>query len=493
MAVRDDADIVIGKVVGHGKSVPRNLFRRNRTGRRPAVGGARVAAHAAQALPPGVPRRARPALPGGPAAAGGPRLRHARVLPRAARSPCWRTTPVTTGSCATGTSTRRGATSTRRRTSPSCARSSTSSTPTRSPARSATGCTRAGTAARCSTGSRRSTPTRTSRTGATSTRRCTRSRSSASPRASTPSCPFNLRQRSRLLRAGDFDAPRRAGRRGDGAAGARPGGRRADRAGRRRAAPRGRARAAALHARRRPDPVGRRGRDGGARVAARCSCCSSCARPRRSTGCPPRRRSGWCRREDGRERAVLDVTGTVTAATAAGGAPLGPGLWEVHVVVIVAGFRAAGRVARARGAEHLMLAVTPDGRVAERRPGWQRNLRRRMPRPVVRALREAQRTVRRRTGRTGRRSATPRGCEGFSRTCAVRSPPRRPARAPRRAPRRRLRAARRLRRRAARARAASLDGKVVRQRRRHDGRRRGEGRHLAHAPDPVHRRPGDGA
>ena len=32
MAARDDADIVIGKVVGHGKSVPRNLFRRNRTG-----------------------------------------------------------------------------------------------------------------------------------------------------------------------------------------------------------------------------------------------------------------------------------------------------------------------------------------------------------------------------------------------------------------------------------------------------------------------------
>ena len=32
MAKRDDADIVIGKVVGHGKSVPRNLFRRNRTG-----------------------------------------------------------------------------------------------------------------------------------------------------------------------------------------------------------------------------------------------------------------------------------------------------------------------------------------------------------------------------------------------------------------------------------------------------------------------------
>jgi poly(ribitol-phosphate) beta-N-acetylglucosaminyltransferase len=31
-AVRDDADIVVGKVVGHGKEVPRGLFRRNRSG-----------------------------------------------------------------------------------------------------------------------------------------------------------------------------------------------------------------------------------------------------------------------------------------------------------------------------------------------------------------------------------------------------------------------------------------------------------------------------
>ena len=101
--------------------------------------------------------------------------------------------------------------------------------------------------------------------------------------------------------------------------------------------------------------------------------------------------------EAGRLRAVLDVTGRVTAATAGGGAPLGAGVWEVHAVVIVAGFRAAGRVRRSRGAEHLMLAVTADGRVAERRPGWQRNLRRRMPRPLVRAVRAAQRAVRRRT------------------------------------------------------------------------------------------------
>src|SRR3954447_21364658 len=32
MAVADDADVVIGKVVGHGKGVPRDVFRRNRHG-----------------------------------------------------------------------------------------------------------------------------------------------------------------------------------------------------------------------------------------------------------------------------------------------------------------------------------------------------------------------------------------------------------------------------------------------------------------------------
>jgi hypothetical protein len=67
--------------------------------------------------------------------------------------------------------------------------------------------------------------------------------------------------------------------------------------------------------------------------------------------------------------------------------------------VIVAGFRAIARVRRRDSAEHLMIAVTADGRVLERRPGWQRNLRRRVPRPVVRAIREVQRVVRRRTRR----------------------------------------------------------------------------------------------
>jgi hypothetical protein len=95
-------------------------------------------------------------------------------------------------------------------------------------------------------------------------------------------------------------------------------------------------------------------------------------------------------------RAVVEATGRAIAATGAAGGPLPAGAWEVHAVVIVAGFRAAGRVLRSRGAEHLMLAVTHDGRVLERRPGWQRNLRRRTPRPLVRAIREAQRAVRRR-------------------------------------------------------------------------------------------------
>ena len=102
---------------------------------------------------------------------------------------------------------------------------------------------------------------------------------------------------------------------------------------------------------------------------------------------------------DGGVRVVVTATGTVTAATGAGGGPLPAALWELRAVAIVGGFRAAGRVRRARGAEHLMIAVTPDGRVAERRPGWQRNLRRRAPRRVVRAIRNAQRAVRRRVRR----------------------------------------------------------------------------------------------
>jgi hypothetical protein len=103
--------------------------------------------------------------------------------------------------------------------------------------------------------------------------------------------------------------------------------------------------------------------------------------------------------EDGGVRAVVVASARVDGTTAAAGAALAPGPWEVHAVVIVAGFRAVCRVRRARGSEHLMLAAAPGGRVRELRPGWRRNLRRRLPRPLVRAIREAQRAVRRRVRR----------------------------------------------------------------------------------------------
>ncbi len=79
----------------------------------------------------------------------------------------------------------------------------------------------------------------------------------------------------------------------------------------------------------------------------------------------------------------------------AAGSPLPAGLWEVHVVVIVAGFRATGIVRRADGPENLILAVDPGGRVSEHRPGLRRKLRRRMPPPLERAIGRAQRAVRR--------------------------------------------------------------------------------------------------
>ena len=210
MAVRDEADIVIGKVVGHGKSVPRNLFRRNRTGVdlewEPLVWlltphklwrRAFLDAHGA-------------ALPRGQPAARGPRVRDARVLRRAADLGAGRLPLLPLGAARPRRPTRRGGTSTRSPTSRSCARCSTSSTSTPSRARSATACTRAGTAARCSTGSRGCTPTPTLRAAARSTRRCTSWRSSASPPGVDAFLPFNLQQRSRLLRAGDYEGWRRS-------------------------------------------------------------------------------------------------------------------------------------------------------------------------------------------------------------------------------------------------------------------------------------------
>ena len=98
---------------------------------------------------------------------------------------------------------------------------------------------------------------------------------------------------------------------------------------------------------------------------------------------------------DGTVQVVQAVTGTIESASVAGGPPLPAGLWEVHVVVIVAGFRATGIVRREDGPENLILSVGPGGRISENRPGLRRKLRRRMPPRLVRAIRHAQRAVRR--------------------------------------------------------------------------------------------------
>ena len=221
--------------------------------------------------------------------------------------------------------------------------------------------------------------------------------------------PFNLRARSALLRAGrlrrargaaDFETALRAQAR---AIAVRPV------AGGVELELEARARRPALRARRRAARVGRRParRDRRAARAAPSSCCSSGARRRRSTACRPRSSGGsptgptaaaapWSRHRPRDRR---------NAARRA--RRCRPALWEVHAIVIVAGFRARRARAAARGAEHLMLSVAPDGRVLERRPGWQRNLRRRMPRPVVRAIRERQRAVRRRDATLSPRNFRP--------------------------------------------------------------------------------------
>jgi glycosyltransferase involved in cell wall biosynthesis len=94
---------------------------------------------------------------------------------------------------------------------------------------------------------------------------------------------------------------------------------------------------------------------------------------------------------DGSVRAVQTVTGTIETATVAGGTRLPPGLWEVHVVVVVAGFRMAGLARGSSGKENLFLSVAPGGRVSERRPGWRRRLRRNVPSLLMRAIERARR------------------------------------------------------------------------------------------------------
>jgi glycosyltransferase involved in cell wall biosynthesis len=105
---------------------------------------------------------------------------------------------------------------------------------------------------------------------------------------------------------------------------------------------------------------------------------------------------------DGTVRAVQDVRARLESATVAGGARLRPGLWEMHAVVIVAGFRAPGMVRRARGGDTALLIARANGSVAEHSSGWLLRLKRRAPQPLGRVVGRARRAVRRRQRRAGR-------------------------------------------------------------------------------------------
>ena len=120
---------MIGKVVGHGKGVPLRLFEANRHAIAFEPDAAR-AAHAAQAVPPPPARRARHALPGGQAPAGGPSVRRSPPTSRRSGSRCSRTGPSTTGCAARSRRTPPTSASTPPATSTTCARCSTSSSPT---------------------------------------------------------------------------------------------------------------------------------------------------------------------------------------------------------------------------------------------------------------------------------------------------------------------------------------------------------------------------
>jgi len=81
---------------------------------------------------------------------------------------------------------------------------------------------------------------------------------------------------------------------------------------------------------------------------------------------------------DDRVRVVLVADARLRPATAAAGSPLPPGHWEVFAVVTVAGFSTPRRV-RGRGDDPLTLTVDPDGRVEERRSPRSRRVAHRVP------------------------------------------------------------------------------------------------------------------
>jgi glycosyltransferase involved in cell wall biosynthesis len=82
------------------------------------------------------------------------------------------------------------------------------------------------------------------------------------------------------------------------------------------------------------------------------------------------------RGEPDRVKAVVDIEARVQPATAAGGSPLPPGEWEVLAAVTVAGFRSNARVRRKGESEPLRLRSVGRGRIggagAAEPPPWLR-------------------------------------------------------------------------------------------------------------------------
>ena len=138
-AVQDGADIVIGKVVGHGKGVPRGLFAHNRHAIAVRRAGLLAPAHAAQAVPAptSLDEHGHP-LPGGQAPARGPPVRGRRLLRGRAHLGARRPARLPLDAPRGASRTPPTSASTPPATSTTCARCSTSSRPTRSPASGAT-------------------------------------------------------------------------------------------------------------------------------------------------------------------------------------------------------------------------------------------------------------------------------------------------------------------------------------------------------------------
>jgi hypothetical protein len=84
-------------------------------------------------------------------------------------------------------------------------------------------------------------------------------------------------------------------------------------------------------------------------------------------------------------RPAMTVEARISAATGAAGARLPPGHYGVLGTITLAGFKATGRPRRTPTADGLVVTVSAEGAVTERRPTWRRRVGRILPwlvRPV---------------------------------------------------------------------------------------------------------------